>query len=865
VCREQVTIMLQPYDLRCEYAVNPLGIGTSCPRLSWKLKHPERNQRQSAYQIVAAHTLEALEAGDILWNSGKVASSESVAMEWGGKPLKSRDQVYWHVQCWDKNGLPGMTSETAFFEVALLDPNGWMAEWIGYPPAWSGRAIYFRYDFNIDKPVIRARVYAAALGYQELYINGQRVGNDQLDPAFTDISKRVMYRTFDITSQLTQGTNVLGAAVGNGWYGCPRIYTQIELLYDDATSAIYASHESAWMLTCGPVIENTIYTGETYDAREENHCWNLPGETTGKWLGAMNVPAPGGTMTAQMLEPIREMQSLIPKSVTQLAEGTFVVDIGQNIAGWVQIRVKGVSGQRVVMRFAETLYDDGTVNQENLREFPTMDTYILKGDDEEIWEPRFTYHGFRYVQIEGYPGQLTIDDISGKVVRSSVKTAGEFTCSSELLNRIQEMVWWTEQDNYHGIPTDCPQRNERMGWLNDVAARDEEALYNFDLSRFMSKWVMDIQDSQDPKTGGIPMTAPKGWMSTVDPTEPLTVSYLELVWLLYAHYGDKRTLENSYLSMQRWLDRMEAQSEDYIATYCPVADWAPPIDKIYPGMGLSGAPSEIVGTGLYYLGAKLLERVAGLLDKTDDSKKFADISDKVAEAFNKKFWNNELNGYGLSNQSCNCLALRLGLVPDRHRTQVLQSLVHDVVELNQTHLTTGNVCTKYLLEALSENGRSDVALALAEQTTYPSWGYMLEKGATTVWERWELATGNGMNSHNHPMMASVGSWFYKVLAGINVAADAFGFDRVVIQPAFVDGLDYVTASHATVRGVIRSAWHRDGNKIVVNIELPIGCSAELRLPGIVNPTDCEGVTLLNLEKEVVTLVVGSGAYEFVIG
>jgi len=864
--------MLQPYDLRCEYAENPLGIGTSKPRLFWKLTHPERNQNQSAYQIRAAKTSEALAAGNLLWDSGKVTSSESVAIEWGGEPLASRDRVYWQVQCWDKNDIPGSVSEIAWFEVALLEKDDWLADWVGYPLGWIGQALYFRYDLRINRPVTRARMYVSGIGYHELFVNGQRVGNDQLDPAYTDISKRVMYRTFDVADKLADGANVLAATVANGWHGCPRMILQFELFYADGTSEIHATQYSSvglnmnWLVTCGPVQQNSIYAGETYDAREEKPGWNLPNvELQGRWMGTVPFPSPGGVMTAQMIDPIREMQSLKPKSITKLENGFYVVDLGQNIAGWAQIKVRGERGQTVVLRFAEMLYEDGTVNQENLRDFLATDTYILKGEGEEVWEPRFTYHGFRYVQVEGYPGDLTTDDITGKVVRSSVKTAGHFNCSSELLNRIHEMIWWTEQDNYHSIPTDCPQRNERMGWLNDLVARDEEALYNFDLSNFMPKWIADIHDSQDFKTGGVPLTAPRGWLSAVDPTEPVTVSYLELAWLLYTHYGDKRTLQNCYYGLQRWLDRMEAQADDYIIYYAPVADWAPPIDKICPGTQLSGAPAELMATGFYYHGAKLLEHISSLLGKSDDSAKYAGIASDISQAFNKKFWNDEVKGYGTNNQSCNCFALRLGLVADENRIPVLQNIVKDVVDIHDTHLTTGNVCTKYLLEALSSNGRADIALKLAEQTTYPSWGYMLANGATTVWERWELETSGGMNSHNHPMMASVGSWFFKVLAGINTVPDSFAWDHINLQPRFVAGLDYVTASHDTVRGTIKSSWRREGKQVIVNVDVPVGCTAEYTLSGVVSLTDCEGVKFRQSGRDVVVLSMGSGAYEFIVG
>jgi alpha-L-rhamnosidase len=880
--------MISAYDLRCEYATNPLGIGSIAPRLSWKLSHPERNQQQTAYQIIAAHNAEALREGgeDLVWDSGKVPSSNSVAVEYGGPPLASRERVYWRVRCWDAQDRPGPWSEIAWFEVALLNPEDWKADWIGYPGGWPGRALYFRRQFDVSKPIDRARLYVTGLGYHELFINGQRLGDAVLDPAYTDISARVMYRVFDIGPQLVTGSNVFAATVGNGWHGSPRLLAQIELYFADGTSTcIYTEDWGGWFVTCGPVLENSIYGGETYDAREEKPGWNLPMDGTppqgpGGWTGAMHVPAPGGVLTPQMIEPIRITDELRPRSITTPKPGVYVVDFGQNIAGWVQLRVNGERGTRVVLKFAELLYPDGTVNQENLRVISPTDTYILKGGEEEVWEPRFTYHGFRYVQVEGYPGELTADSITGKVVRSSVEEAGRFTCSNELLNRIQTMVWWTERNNQHGIPTDCPQRNERMGWLNDMVARAEEAFFNFKMPLFMSKWIGDIYDAQDPVSGGVPLTAPRAWMAGRVPTEPVSVSYLETSWLLYAHYGDRRTLETYYNGYQKWLQRLSDQAKDYIVDTAWVADWAPPIDHVIPGTLLSGAPVALMGTGFYYYGARLLARIAGILGKTEDQKHYETLAAEIGEAFNRHFWDEEAGGYGTNNQSCNCFALWLGLVPEDRKARVLENLVRDIVERGY-HLTTGNVCTKYLLEALSANNRTDVALKIATQTTYPSWGYMLENGATTLWERWELYTSHGMNSHNHPMMGSISSWFYKVLAGINITPQTAGFDYFDLHPHIVEGLDYVIAQHHTIRGMVESAWYREGERLILHVTIPVNCFADVTFPvtsrqtRILESGTCiwdgeqpqhlvAGVSFLRSGANEVRFRVGSGAYEFVV-
>ena len=856
--------MLTPYDLRCEYAVNPLGIDTTAPRFGWKLVHPERRQRQTAYQIIAAPTVEQLNdmlrgrlsaplhphTGDLApaptWDSGKVSSPNSVAVDYDGPPLDSRMRVYWCVRAWDTHDQPGPWSAPAWFETALLRAEDWRAVWVGYPAAWPGRDLYFRKQFQVSQPIMRGRLYACGLGYHELYINGQRLGEAVLDPAYTDISQRVMYRTFDVTSLLNGGANVIAARVGNGWHGFPRLLAQLELIYADGRMETHTTDPAAqWSVAPGPIIEHSVYGGETYDARAERPGWNQP-MTAGLrgWVSAMRVPEPGGRLVAQTLEPIRVMREIAPQAITTPAPGIYVVDLGQNIAGWVQLRVAGARGARIVLRFAEMLYADGTVNQENLREIPPTDTYILSGEGEEVWEPAFTYHGFRYVQIEGYPSVLTPDRIVGKLVRSAVPDGGSFTCSSDLLNHIQTLVRWTEEDNLHGIPTDCPQRNERMGWLNDMSARAEEVILNFDMARLLAKWIGDIYDAQDLRTGAIPGTAPWAWAPR--PTDPVCVSYLETAWLLYAHYGDRRLLKTYYPGFCKWLECLTGLAHDHIIQYSPWGDWAPPLEHTVPGTARSRlTPGDLMSTGYYFYTAHLLARIAGILGYAEERIRHETLAAQIGEAFNARYWHEEIGGYGTGSQTCNAFALWLGLAPLTQRARIMANLVRDVAETHGGHLTTGNVGAKYLLEALADHGRPEAAVALAMQTTYPSWGFMLANGATTLWERWELCTGYGMNSHNHPMLGSVSSWFYKALAGIHISAESFGFDRFTLRPYFAPELAFVSATHATVRGPLRSAWRCTEAGITWTIEIPVNSEADVIIPtmGRAIRIDEEGVCI----------------------
>lgn len=871
--------MLTISHLTCEYASDPLGIGTSIPRFSWQLTHPQRSQRQTAYRIVATLDPEPTpRSPNLLWDSGKVAGADSVAVEWGAQPLASRLRVYWRVRCWDAQDRASDWSPTAWFETALLDSHDWQAQWLGFPAAWPGRALYVRRQFTVGKPPASARAYVCGLGYHELYVNGRRLGNAVLDPAYTDVSQRVMYRTFDITRLLRVGENVFAATLGNGWHGSPRMLAQIELRHIDGSFDRIVTEPQGWRATTGPIVENSVYGGEVYDARLELPGWNQPGTPGGEWTGLMRVPSPGGALTAQPLEPIERIVEIAPASVTRLQAGVLVVDLGQNIAGWLRLRVRGKPGQRVTLRFAESLYPDGTVNQENLRQNPACDVYILQGVGEETWEPRFTYHGFRYVQVEGYPGEPGPADLVGVLVRSAVADAGQFTCSSELLNSIQTVVRWTEQDNLHGIPTDCPQRNERMGWLNDMTARAEEAIFNFGLARLLAKWIGDIRDAQDDESGAIAGTAPWSWSPR--PADPVCVSYLETAWLLYAHYGDRRTLEANYSGFQRWLRCLTSMAHEEIVDFSLWGDWAPPAASLVPGTAQNRtAPGALMSTGYYYYTANLLARVAAIVERQADSERLAELAHRIGDAFNQRFWDESAGGYGTNSQSCNAFALWLGLVPEQRRRRVLDNLVRDVVELHGNHLTTGNVCTKYLLETLAEHGRADVALAVAAQTSYPSWGYMLANGATTLWERWELETGSGMNSHNHPMLGSVSSWFYKCLAGIQITAATAGFDHVQLRPCIVTGLDYAEATHRTVRGLLRSGWRRRDGRVTITVDLPVATTADVTIPlqreqqavseggallweRAAGKHTVDGLSIRSVDSASVTVGIGSGSYVF---
>lgn len=866
---------LEVTGLKCEYATNPIGMDVLSPQLSWKIESEKREAFQSAYQILVADSPENLAQGNsIIWDSGKIKSARSVGISYGGPELISRKRYYWKVRTWDSANISSAYSEPAFFEMGLLNQKDWKADWIGYPASWTGRVLYFRKTFTTTKSVQKARVYISGIGYYVLHINGRKVGDHVLDPGTTDYSKQVLYATYDITDFLEK-ENAIGVSVGPGWYGMPKLRMQAEITYTDGTTdMITTSMKLDWSVTVGPIIKSSIYDGEYYDAREEKPGWDLAKGTIGnvsrtsQWTTAVATNSPGGKMVSQKLEPIKVMGTIVPQSVSEPLPNVYVIDAGQNMAGWASLKVKGKRGTEISLKFAESLYKDGTVNQENLRSAEAKDTYILKGEGEEQWEPSFTYHGFRYVQIEGFPYKPQAGDIQFKVVRSAVDQTGQFKCSNELLNRIHHMIRSTEASNLHSIPTDCPQRDERMGWLNDLTVRIDQALYNFNLSRFYSKFINDIEDTQDAD-GSITDTAPFRW--GIGPADPVDASYLLLVLKSYVFYGNERIIRQHYDGLKAWVDYLNSRTEDGIVNYSSWGDWSPPIAfGVNSGPVSKYTPGVFMSTGYLYYCARIISRMASITGNKKDEIYYEKLAQKTAAVFNKKYWDEQSGGYGSNNQACNSFALFLGLVDKGRIPRVIDNLVKDVKSHNY-HLTTGNLCTKYLMEMLTENGQSEVAYKIATQETYPSWGFMLANGATTLWERWENETGGGMNSLNHPMMGSVDSWFYKYILGILPDAKGAGFEKFSIHPIIFNDLNFAEGEFSSVKGIIKSAWRKESGSINFDVTVPGNSTATVFIPtkNIKSITESnqnidlvKGVKFLRMEDTYAVYNVGSGAYHF---
>ncbi len=797
-----------PSELRSEYLANPLGIDVKNPRLSWVLGHTERGQKQSAYQIIVS-TMPSAEKGDIS-DSGKMKSEQSTQVIYNGKLLESGKTYYWKVRYWDKNDNPSPYSKVVSFETGLFSREEWKGEWIG-----GGNQL--RKEFVLNGRVIRGRAYVCGLGYYELRINGQKVGSNVLDPGWTTFDKRALYTTYDVSHLLRSGANAVGVMLGKGWYGSTVLLFQMNIELEGGGNVRVVS-DTSWKGTNGPVVSDSIYNGEIYDARLETPGWDYPGYEEGQWSKVESVNGPKGTLSAQMMPPIQVMETVVPFRITNPEAEVYVFDMGQNLSGWAQLCVRGERGTAVRMRFAELLYENGMINQENLRSARAEDVYILRGEGEEVYEPRFTYHGFRYVELTGFPGAPTTETIRGKVVHTAARQTGNFSCSRPILNQLQRIIVWGQKTNLHSIPTDCCQRDERMGWMGDAQGTAEEAMMNFDMGAFYTNFIRDIRDVQD-ETGTVTDTVPHIWGQR--PADPAWgTAYPLLCWYMYQYYGDRRVLEENYEGLKKYVEFLRRQAEHGLVKYSYYGDW----------VAVEKTPGSLVSSFYYYYDVKILADMAKVLGKNKDEQTYRALAEQIKSAFHEQYFDPQTGSYANGTQTANTLPLFLEIAPDSVRGSVFGNLMSDIIYKHNTHLTTGIIGTKYLMELLTRGNASDLAYELATQTTYPSWGYMIENGATTLWELWQPKTGPSMNSHNHPMFGSVGAWLYKALAGINPAPDSVGFQKILIQPQMVRDLWYAAGSVFTLRGMVSSSWHRSERQVRLEVRIPVNSEAEIVLP-----------------------------------
>ncbi len=867
--------MMMPIDLRCEYLPRPLGVDVAQPRLSWVLWSRERAQRQSAYRILVASNPERLarDEGD-LWDTGKVLSDQTCHIVYQGKPLQSLQRCYWKVCVWDAQDTPSGWSEVSWWEMGVLNADEWKARWISAPVAEP--APLFRKHFTVNRPVRRARALICGLGYYELYLNGERIGGQVLDPAQTDYEKRALYTVHDVTPYLRTGDNCVGVMLGNGWfnqaivwggmsYGEPCLLLQLVLEYADGSTNLVCS-DGLWKTAPGPVLKNNVYAGEEYDARRETPGWCEAGFDDSSWWAVRVVPCPTEKLQSQMLPPIRRMKTLQPIALWQSAPGVWVYDMGQNFAGWARLRVQAPAGTTITLRFAEELHPDGSIDPASTGVFAThvvqTDRYTCNGQGVEVWEPRFTYHGFRYVEMTGYPGTPTLDMLEGVVVYSGVLPAGTFECSDEMLNRIHRTAVWTEVSNLHSVPTDCPHR-ERCGWLGDAHVSAEMTIYNFEMAPFWSKYLQDIETSLTEK--GLPTFVAPGKRKIGEASPDWGTAIVQIPYYLYVYYGDRRVLEEHYDTMKRWVEHLLSISDDYVVS-AGLGDWCA------PGSVPGNTPIPITSTAIFYLDACIMRRVAQVLGRSQDADWFARLADSIRDAFNRHFFDTKACTYG--SQTADTLALAWGLAPEGKEQAIADSLARDVREKHRGHHSTGIIGLRHLFWALSEYGHADVAMTILHQTDYPSIGHLFALGATTLWEWWsepEIEQQEGPRSCNHPMQGGFDAWFFYGVAGISPCISAPGFARITFKPHLLPGLQWARASYRSVRGMIASEWQRSEGRLYWKVVVPPNTTATVHLPTTDSGNVTESGKPVNQVAEItvhserdgwLVLSVPSGEYRF---
>ncbi len=827
------------YDLRCEQLENPLGIDAARPRLSWKLDSPQRGQRQTAYEILVASNPSKLHPGAAdLWDSGKVISEDSVEVYYSGAALDSRQPCYWKVRVWDANGIAA-SSKTANWEMGKLHTVDWTAKWIGRTTNTGvAAAPLLRRAFAVENKIKSARAYICGLGYFELYMNGQRVGDHVLDPGYTRYDRHVLYVTHDITGLLRRGDNVVGVMLGNGWFNvinktawnwdaapwrsAPKLLCQIEIEFADGRRSVINSDDS-WKTSEGPIVYNSIYSGEVYDARREQPGWDRAGFDDSAWTPSLVVDGPRGVLAAQMMPPIRVERTFQVKSITQPKPGVYIFDFGENMSGRAQLSVQGPAGAQVSMKYGERLGKDGLVDQAAIamhvvrfdaKQRFQNDVYILKGGGRERWNSHFDYDGFRYVEVRGFPGQPDNRSLTAQFFHSDVPAIGHFECSNPLLNKIAKAAQRSYLGNLQGIATDCPHR-EKNGWTGDAQLASEMGMFNYFPSAVYTKWMQDMADAQRPE-GKLPGIVPSsGWGYDWGNGPAWDSALLIIPYNQYVYYGDTEDFRRRYDNMKLYVDYLTSRRSPDGTVNVGLNDWAP---------FKTETKAPITDTAYYYIDTKIVALAAGLLGKDEDARHYQEQAANIRQAFEHRFYHPDSGLYDEGSQTALSCALYQGLVASENKGRVLNNLI-DSVAKSRWHIDTGILGAKYLLNALTENGRTDAAYRIATQKDLPGWGWWIEQGATTLWEQWK-----GTDSRFHVMFGDIDAWFYRALAGINPDPAAPGFKHFFITPNVVGDLTWARADYDSVRGKIVSDWRVFHGDFELTVRVPANTTATVSLP-----------------------------------
>lgn len=912
-------------DLRCEYLVNPVGIDEPSPRLSWRIESATRGQKQSAYQLLVASSPELLarDVGD-LWDTGRVESDQSVHLAYAGKPLTAHQACHWKVRAWDKDGLATAWSEAARWSMGVLvtepapkpeasEQPGWQgARWIGLEKAAAaafqseeGRtrlpARYLRREFTVKRPLARATAHVCGLGFFDLHLNGARVGDHLMDPALSSFDKRAFYVSFELTESLQQGDNSLGVVLGNGRYFGPRhgqphhsfvenpregivefpkLLLLLRLEYRDG-SVEHVASDTAWRATDrGPIRANNEFDGEEYDARLEMPGWDRPGFDDAAWERAEQVAGPGGVLRAQMIQPMRVTEVRKPTAITNPSPGVWLVDMGQSFYGNVRLRVNGPAGTRVQLRCAYNLNPDGSLRARDNRSARSTDVYVLKGGGMETWSPRFRGQAYRFVEVTGFPGTPRPENFEGLVIHTDFEARGGFWCSNPLVNRIHDNIRWTQRAQTRSLPID-PDRDERQGWMGTAARDMQSYACNFLIAPVADKWMGDLRADQ-LADGHLPDASPVYWWlyrrSIVWPS-----NIVHTPEAIHDFYADRRILERNYPAMKQWMHFVSRHLKpDFTTDQNRYGDWVDAStmedhakDSTKPmwhrDHGETSGP--LISTAYLYQNCQVMARFARLLGQSEDQRHFEELAEKIRAGFHQRFFDPASNRYGSGSQTSQLLPLAFDMVPPDKRDAVADVLVRDIMVERKGHLSVGTVGMMWLMQVLTDTGHPEVGWTLATQTTRPSWGYMVGKGATTVWERWDSDTaGPGMNSEGLLILAgNLDAWFYQTLGGIRHDPEQPGFQHILLKPEVPEGLEEVRAWHQSMHGRIVSEWKIADGALLWNVTVPPNTTATIHLPaadaGEVteggNPlATAPGVSLLRSDDGRVVCRLVSGRYAF---
>ena len=892
-----------PIQLRTEYLENPLALGTTVPRFSWQLSPGDPSAKavtQTAYEI-EVRKAETQGEGAVLWSSGKITSNRTSQIEYSGWPLISRLRATWRVRAWSQNDGDAPWSAWATFGIGLLTPDDWQAQWISAARDESfttteniqnfvgdpdkGKLIvtpakHFRKQFEAPA-VTRATLHATALGVFTLELNGQRVSDERLAPGWSAYQRRVHSKTYDVTGLMKNGANALGATLADGWYSgyvayglltgqeglvpgvngryyygiSPAVRVQLELELADGTRRVIAT-DTSWKTSTGPILESDILMGESYDARKELPGWSTPGFDDSSWPSAVCKTGTNAKIDPHPGVPVRPIQELVPQSVKEHQPGVFIFDLGQNISGVIRLKVKGNAGDKVKIRYAEVLHNDGRLSTENLRCARAVDTYILKGDPAgEVWTPEFTYHGFQYVELTGCPGTPGKDAVTGIVLHSDTPYHGSFTCSDPMLNKLYQNMVWTQRANFFEMPTDCPQRDERMGWTGDAQIYVRAATFNADIAAFYTKWLRDLNDDQWD-CGAYPAYAPR---PLARPNEHHAAGWMDAgvicPWTIWQTYGDTRVIKEHWRKMQDFMLWRKVRDPELKGAIddCGFGDWL--------SLGDVKTPIAFIDLAYHAYDARLMAEMAAAIGHKQQSAGYRAQANKAAAAFQKLYLKPDAT-LAIHNQSAYAMALFMGLIPEPQRAAAVGHLV-ELIKSNGNKMTTGFLGTRPLLPALSANGHHDISGILIQQREFPSWGYEVDNGATTIWERWNsYIKGTGvhepsMNSFSHYAFGAVSEWMMSELAGIDHAS--VGFDRIRIAPRPTGTITSAAAKTMTRHGELACAWKLENGDFEAKVTIPPNTTAEVTLP-VEKILNLDPSSILKQDGN--RLTIGSGTYQF---